>query len=245
MTREKISEWTESLRPGTVRELFEYLPDLMYFAKDADLLLMGGNRAFVHHCGLSSEDELIGRTDHDLFPPQMAEKFAQDDRHLIKTGEPVSDLVELFPDELGHPEWYTTDKIPLFDRRGRIAGLCGLVRRHQVDQASPLKKITDLLNRKDPGNITIADMASEANLSVRQLERKFRETYKTTPVGYVMRLRILRACELLRTTRHSVSEIAHSLGFYDHSAFSKKFSELIGEPPGTYRKRFTHRKRLP
>ena len=150
----------------------------------------------------------------------------------------MSDLVELFPDELGHPEWYTTDKIPLFDRHGQIAGLCGLVRRHQVDQNSPLKKVTDLLNRKDSGNITIADMASEANLSVRQLERKFRETYKTTPSRYVMRLRILRACELLRTTRHSVSEIAHELSFYDHSAFSKKFSELIGEPPGVYRKRF-------
>jgi AraC-like DNA-binding protein len=238
MTREEISQWTESLRPGTVRELFEYLPDLMYFAKDAHLRLMGGNRAFVHHCGLSSEDDLLGKTDHDLFPPQMAEKFAQDDRHILETGKPVNDLVELFPDEMGYPEWYTTDKIPLFDRQGKIAGLCGLVRRHQVDQDSPLKKVTDLLNRKNPGKITIADMASEANLSVRQLERKFRETYKTTPGRYVMRLRILRACDLLRTTRQSVSEIAHALGFYDHSAFSRKFSELIGEPPGVYRKRF-------
>lgn len=245
MARNEITRWTESLRPGTVRELFEYLPDLMYFAKDAQLRLMGGNSAFVHHCGLSSEEDLLGKTDHDLFPPQMAEKFAQDDRHILETGEAMSDLVELFPDELGHPEWYTTDKIPLFDRHGQIAGLCGLVRRHQVDQNSPLKKVTDLLNRKNPGNITIADMASEANLSVRQLERKFRETYKTTPGRYVIRLRILRACELLRTTHHSVSEIAHELSFYDHSAFSKKFSELIGEPPGTYRKRFTHRKRLP
>ncbi|MGB0144263.1 MAG: hypothetical protein ACPGAP_05775 [Akkermansiaceae bacterium] len=72
MARNEITRWTESLRPGTVRELFEYLPDLMYFAKDAQLRLMGGNSAFVHHCGLSSEEDLLGKTDHDLFPPQMA-----------------------------------------------------------------------------------------------------------------------------------------------------------------------------
>ena len=39
--------WLDGLRPGSVQGLFEYLPDTLYFAKDAQLRLMAGNRAFV------------------------------------------------------------------------------------------------------------------------------------------------------------------------------------------------------
>lgn len=238
MTREEITRWTETLRPGTVRDLFEYLPDLMYFAKDSQLRLMAGNRAFVHHCGLNEEADLLGRKDDELFPPQMAEKFAQDDRRILQTGRPLTDMVELFPNELGTPEWYTTDKIPLFDREGRIAGLCGLVRSFQVDQNSPLQAVTDFFSRHYGEKISIPATAARVRMSVRQLERKFQETYKTTPSRYLMRLRILKACELLRSQKDSVTAIALEVGFYDHSAFSRKFSQLIGEPPGAYRKRF-------
>lgn len=49
MNHEDVERWTESLRPGTVRDLFEYLPNLMDFAKDSQLRLGAGNRAFVHH----------------------------------------------------------------------------------------------------------------------------------------------------------------------------------------------------
>lgn len=238
MTRSEIADWTATLRPGTVRDLFEYLPDLMYFAKDAELRLMAGNRAFVHHCGLRTEEELLGKKDHDLFPPQMAEKFASDDRRILQSGEPIKDMIELFPNEFGTPEWYSTDKIPLFDRRGGIAGLCGLVRPFQIEQGSPLRKVTEIFNRNFSRKVSIAQIATSLGLSVRQLERKFQETFGTTPSRYLMRLRILKACELLKATRKSVTTIALEVGFYDQSAFSKKFSQLIGEPPGVYRRRF-------
>ncbi|MDB4438050.1 AraC family transcriptional regulator [bacterium] len=241
MTKEEISEWTESLRPGTVRDLFEFLPNLMYFAKDSQLRLVAGNRAFVHHCGLTAEDDLIGKKDDEIFPPQMAEKFSQDDRKILRTGKPINDIVELFPNELGIPGWYTTDKIPLFTRKGKIAGLCGLVRSYRVELDQSLQKVTRILNERYWDRISIADIASQADLSVRQLERKFQKIYKTTPSQYLVRLRILRACKMLRSGVKPVTTIALDVGFYDHSAFSRKFSQLIGEPPSTYRKRFSKR----
>lgn len=239
MTREDINRWTESLRPGTVRDLFEYLPNLMYFAKDDQLRLVAGNRAFVHHCGLAREEDLLGKKDQELFPPQMAEKFVQDDRLILETGKPINDIVELFPNELGIPEWYTTDKIPLFTRDGKIAGLCGLVRTYRVELDPSLRKVTEILNARFAERITIADLAREVHMSVRQLERKFQEIYQTTPRQYLMRLRILRACEMLRFGINPVTTIALDVGFYDHSAFSRKFTQLIGEPPSAYRRRFT------
>ena len=238
MLEEDVAKWNETLRPGTVRDLFEFLPDLMYFAKDSKLRIVAGNQSFVHHCGLLDKAELIGKRDHEIFPPQMAEKFSQDDRKILETGKPINDIVELFPNELGNPEWYTTDKIPLFTRDGEIAGLCGLVRSYQVELDQSLRHVTELLNAKFAERITIAEIAEEANMSVRQLERKFQEIYKTTPSQYLMRLRILRACEMLRSGVNPVTTIALDVGFYDHSAFSRKFSQLIGEPPSAYRKRF-------
>lgn len=238
MLEEEVAKWNENLRPGTVRDLFEYLPDLMYFAKDSELRIVAGNQAFIHHCGLSDKSELIGKQDHEIFPPQMAEKFGQDDRRVLEAGKPINDIVELFPNELGTPEWYTTDKIPLFTREGKIAGLCGLVRSYQVEIDQSLRQVTQMLNDGYAEKITIAEVAEKVDMSVRQLERKFQEIYKTTPSQYLMRLRILRACEMLRSGAKPVTTIALDVGFYDHSAFSRKFSQLIGEPPSAYRKRF-------
>ena len=238
INHEDVARWTESLRPGTVRDLFEYLPNLMYFAKDSQLRLVAGNRAFVHHCGFEEEIELIGKMDHEIFPPQMAEKFDQDDRKVLETRPPINDMLELFPNEMGIPEWYTTDKIPLFTRSGEVDGLCGLVRSYRVKLDDDLAAVTELLTKNFAKKNSIREIAKEAGMSVRQFERKFKSIYKTTPTHYVMRLRVLLACEMLASSDKLVTSIALKVGFYDHSAFSRKFLELIGESPRAYRKRY-------
>ena len=242
MSSEGVSRWIETLQPGTVRDLFECLPNMMYFAKDSHLRLMAGNRAFVHHCGFNDESELIGKTDHEIFPPQMAEKFAQDDRQILESGKAMNDMVELFPNEMGIPGWYTTDKIPLFTRSGEIAGLCGLVRSYQVEGDEQLKSVTESLMGNFAKTTSMSAIAKGAGFSMRQMERRFQEAYKTTPIQYVMRLRVLRACEMLTTSHKPVTSIALEVGFYDHSAFSRKFSALIGESPSAYRNRYQRKK---
>jgi AraC-like DNA-binding protein len=236
-------KWLESLRPGMVRELFEFLPNLLYFAKDLDLKLMAGNRAFVERCGCSHEGDLIGRTDSDLFPIEMAEKFAQDDRRVLETGEALAGIVELFPNRLGEPEWFVTDKIPLFDRDGKVAGLCGMVRgyesaREEIQPYVDLVPVTDYLKKNFAEKVSVPDLAKRAGMSVRQLERRFGEIFKTTPQQYLLKLRVLEACGLLAGTNLAITEIALRVGFYDQSSFSRKFSSLMRVTPRDYRKRF-------
>jgi len=48
----------------------------------------------------------------------------------------------------------------------------------------------------------------------------------------------LLACEMLASSDKLVTSIALKVGFYDHSAFLRKFLELIGESPRAYRKRY-------
>ncbi len=78
------------------------------------------------------------------------------------------------------------------------------------------------------------ELAKLVGMSVRQLQRRFNETFNTTLQFYIARLRILKACELLLHPQLQITEI----GFYDHSVFSKKFFEIMGVSPRAYRKRF-------
>lgn len=238
-----VSDWMDNLRPGTVRELFEYLPNMLYFAKDSGLRLMAGNRAFVERCGFENEQQLIGKTDHEIFPVELAEKYSHDDRQVIQSGEAITEMVELFPNSMGQPEWFVTDKVPLFTRDGKVAGLCGMVRsfRGAHEELQPyisLNPVSDYLAVHFAEKIPVSALAKLAGMSVRQLERKFRETFKTTPRRYVMNLRILKACEMLSGSKKPITEIALEVGFYDHSSFSKKFTEMMGKSPRDYRKQF-------
>lgn len=235
------AQWFSALRPGGVRELFEHLPNMLYFAKDRQLRLMAGNRAFAHRCGFTSEAEMIGRTDSELFSAELAEKYRLDDRKVIESGQPLLGIVELFPNRLGEPEWFVTDKVPLFAKDGQVHGLCGTVRSYEGARAAlqpylDLVPVTEYLKEHFDETIPIGDVAKRAGMSVRQLERRFRATFKTTPRHYIMKLRVLSACELLVSSDESVTDIALKVGFYDHSVFSRQFSKIVGTSPSSYRK---------
>ncbi|MCH1498136.1 MAG: AraC family transcriptional regulator, partial [Akkermansiaceae bacterium] len=165
-----------------------------------------------------------------------------DDRKVIASKEPLIEIVELFPNQIGEPEWFVTNKIPLFDQDGKVAGVCGLVKSFEGVRTSlqpylDLLPVTEYLKNNSASKVSMPDLAKSIGMSVRKLQRRFQETFKTSPQKYVGRLRILEACELLVKTTLPVTEIALQVGFYDHSAFSKKFSELIGMSPRDYRKR--------
>src|SRR5215475_13204377 len=86
-------------------QLFNLLPEISFFAKDHDFRLMCASRRFVERFGFREEAELIGRNDYELFPPRLAENFRRDDEEVLRTGEPKLNIVELFFNEQGLPDW--------------------------------------------------------------------------------------------------------------------------------------------
>lgn len=233
--------WLQSLPAGQFRHLFEHLPGTLFFAKDRDGCLMCANPAFVRRCGLESEDELLGLRDRDLFPPRLAEKYRAGDRKVFETGEPHLGIIELFPDAEGRPEWSITDKLPLFDREEKVGGVCGTVRSYEGARAAlepylELAPVADFIKERFREKLDVAKLAKMANLSVRQLERRFRKTFQTSPRAYLVRMRVLAACDLLEHTDQSVTEIALEVGFYDHSDFSRQFRKIMGQSPTDYRR---------
>ena len=75
------------------------------------------------------------------------------------------------------------------------------------------------------------ELARQANLSTRQLERLFRKYLHTTPTRYYLGLRLARARHLLRQTSLSVLDIALACGFVSASHFSKCYRDIYGKTP--------------
>ena len=114
--------------PQQMQLLFNYLPDVYFFAKDRDGRFVMANDIFVRQCGVESEAEIIGKSDFDFFPMGRAEGYVKDDLHVMETGESIIHRVELAPDPGNSINWFVTTKVPLYSAEGEIIGLAGTAR---------------------------------------------------------------------------------------------------------------------
>jgi two-component system, sensor histidine kinase and response regulator len=112
---------------GILRTLIDNLPDAIY-AKDADCRKTLANQADVRNMGRESEAEILGKSDFDLFPADVASAFVADDRSVIETGRPVLNREEYYIDAGGQKSWLLTSKLPLLDEKGQTVGLVGIGR---------------------------------------------------------------------------------------------------------------------
>jgi AraC family L-rhamnose operon regulatory protein RhaS len=83
--------------------------------------------------------------------------------------------------------------------------------------------------------ISLADMARIAAMSERSLLRKFSAATGTTPIQYLLQVRIAHGTRLLRTTSLSITEIAGLVGFEDGNYFARTFRRELGVSPREYR----------
>jgi AraC-like DNA-binding protein len=83
---------------------------------------------------------------------------------------------------------------------------------------------------------TLDDLLKIACMSRSNLMRVFRKATGQSPIDYLIRLRIQKAMELLRTTGLSITEIALRIGFNDSNYFARQFRKTVGRPPSACRK---------
>lgn len=87
-------------------------------------------------------------------------------------------------------------------------------------------------------DLTLDDIAIQARMSTRTLNRRFRDQTGTTPLQWLHRRRVRHAQYLLETTSHSIERIAAQAGFGSPTAFRDRFKRLIGTSPHAYRRAF-------
>ncbi len=103
--------------------LVESLP-LNVFRKDLDGRIITANQRFCESVGRSL-DAILGRTDLDLFPPENARKYRQDDCHVIETGKMLEDVEENYGSD-NQKRYVHVLKAPARDANGAIIGIQGM-----------------------------------------------------------------------------------------------------------------------
>ncbi|AJS58749.1 AraC family transcriptional regulator [Paenibacillus sp. IHBB 10380] len=85
--------------------------------------------------------------------------------------------------------------------------------------------------------ITIETMANLLNYSPQYLSRKFKDQTGSSPIYFLIKLRMDKAQELLLTTDATLQEVAASVGYPDLFYFNRMFKKHVGIAPGQYKKR--------
>jgi AraC-like DNA-binding protein len=106
------------------------------------------------------------------------------------------------------------------------------------------RRVRAYIDARLASRLDVNVLARIVGLSASQFSRVFQRTAGVPPHRYVMQCRVIRARELLATTRLSLTEIALATGFADHSHFSRRFHEFMGVAPRDFR-RLTARPPLP
>ena len=99
-----------------------------------------------------------------------------------------------------------------------------------------LRSVRDRIDREYARPLDVEALARGVHLSAGHLSRAFKQTYGESPYSYLMTRRIERAMALLRRDELSVTEVCFAVGCQSLGTFSTRFTELVGMPPGAYRR---------
>ncbi|MBR7800076.1 AraC family transcriptional regulator [Undibacterium fentianense] len=220
--------------------LFDAMPDLVFFVKDLSGRYVVVNQTLVNRCGLKNKDQLIGKTAQDVFPENLAVSYHEQDQMVLHQGFEVKDQLELhlYPDR--DPGWCLTNKIALRDQQHRIVGLSGTSRdlgmpdqRHPVYHriAAAVRHIHTHFGE----NVPMIELEQITNLSIAQIERYFQKIFSLTPRQFMIKVKLDAATAMLGDRQRSITDIAATCGYQDHSAFSRMFKATVGMTPSDYR----------
>jgi PAS domain S-box-containing protein len=84
------------------------------------------NRQDLDNIGASTEAEVLGKTDAELFPFEVAQELMAAEQAVLEAGEPVLDHEERLVNSQGKQIWLATSKLPLLNEQGEIVGLVGI-----------------------------------------------------------------------------------------------------------------------
>lgn len=95
-------------------------------------------------------------------------------------------------------------------------------------------KATQLILENLSKEILPSELAEHLNVSLRQLQRQFKEEIGMTPTDLIRKIKLEKAAQLLLTSSKNIAQIAYELGFSDPAYFSKTFKKHFGKTPSEF-----------
>jgi transcriptional regulator GlxA family with amidase domain len=105
-----------------------------------------------------------------------------------------------------------------------------------VSGDDPIERLKLDLPSRLREDLTAESLAEIAGVSLRTLQRIFRERFDTTPMSWLMEARLLEAARVIRAGDDPVTKIAYRVGFKDPSHFTRRFKARFGVSPNEYRR---------
>ena len=117
---EKISELNRDFVA-----FLENTSDFIYF-KDRRSRFRFCSQTLANITGHASWRDLTGKHDRDVFPPDTAKIYCEEELPIFEEGKPLLNKIDPYYDATGKPGWVSTNKWPIFDQGGEVVGIFGI-----------------------------------------------------------------------------------------------------------------------
>ncbi|MGF1531088.1 MAG: helix-turn-helix domain-containing protein [Puniceicoccaceae bacterium] len=223
-------------------QLVADLPETLFWVKNRRLELVAINQTFARRVKLPPE-QVLGRTDAELYFSELARVFAADDLRVLETGEAIRGKYELLASPLGGLEWRLTSKFPVWHpASGEIIATTGIslpldpFHRPLPSPYQTLGRLIETARHRLSEGLQVPQLASLAGMSIATLNRRFRQHFHISAGHFLQRLRLSKATQLLQVSPLNVSEVAIECGYESPAAFTRAFKRETGVSPSAYRK---------
>ena len=194
-----------------LRALIDNMPDFMY-VKDTHSRFVVASTHVAQAAGLDTAEKLLGKTDFDFFPPEIAQAYLADEKLVMGSGEALYNQEEKGVDAEGNQVDILTTKVPVRDLQGRVIGIAGIGR--------------DITARKKMEN------------DLREAEQKYRGIFDNAIMGVFQSLpdgRILGVNRSMATTfgydspEEMMAKVRNVAHLYPDRRIRERFKQAVDE----------------
>ncbi len=125
ITERKQAEEALFQERNLLRTLIDNLPDCVYVKDTEGRFLLANNRV-THLMGLAKNQDLLGKTDFDFLPKELAAQYRSDEEVVVRSGKPMINREESSVNASSGVRWLLSTKVPLRNALGEIVGLVGV-----------------------------------------------------------------------------------------------------------------------
>jgi len=174
------------------KAILDNIPDIAWL-KDRESRFIAVNEAFGKACGLKQED-VVGLTDLDIWPVDLAEKYREDDKRVIECGI-RKQVEEPLVDKDGREIWIETIKTPIYNEEGEIIGTAGIARditrrkRAEDDLKKREKELEAKSRNLEEVNIALKVLLKRREDDRTELEEKVLANVKELVEPYIEKLK--------------------------------------------------------
>lgn len=133
---------------------------------------------------------------------------------------------------------YKTTMDRLHTKSAFLSLLQKIISACEDEDASGVEKCGEYIDRNYAERLAIPELAQMCGMSETTFRKRFRERFGMSPTAYIAVRKMQVACDLLRSSDITITEISEMLGFYDTSYFYKTMRHYIGMTPAEYRSQF-------